>query len=151
MRIIKFRGKRVDNGEWVEGYYRMKFWMCGEGVEEAAMIQFLDGSREYEVHPETVGQFTGLTDNDGVKIWEGDVVKIDDNHPLEYAVGSASSDNISHHKVYWDNERAMFWDTRLEDGDSLAGYCDGDITFLVEGKVIGNIHDNPELLKGGKQ
>jgi len=72
MREIKFRGKRVDNGEWVYGYYIV-----------AGGIPFIStfGVREpIAVIPETVGQYTGLKDKNGVEICEGDRVSLDLNN-----------------------------------------------------------------------
>ena len=136
MREILFRGKRLHDNKWIYG----NFVSDCEGNPHIIEPRFFceDGHHlQYEdntdtpvfIIPETVGQFTGLTDKNGVKIFEGDIVKcVSDG---ERAV------------ISWLKYFACF-------GLSFDGWCCGfdDYDFSPNDfKVIGNIHDNPELLQ----
>lgn len=132
MREILFRAKREDNGEWVYGYYvRMpdaagsahRMYVPAENPDESNNVFYIDF--------ETVGQFTGLTDKNDVKIFEGDIIQTDD--PDEEPA-----------KVFYDEEETEFA-VIIDNGYYGLGsnFNETDLT------VIGNIHDNPELLWGG--
>jgi uncharacterized phage protein (TIGR01671 family) len=133
MREILFRGKRVDNGEWVYGnlitddddVYILPQKNLSKGIDIGGWI---DGVQSYEVNPETVGQYTGLKDLHGTRIFEADIVKVYDIYCNETVVGVVEFCDGSFHiydKDFTSYDRWM--------------YC------KVE--VIGNIHDNPELLE----
>lgn len=131
MREILFKGKRVDNGEWIEGQLlhfkasvgAYKFALIVESCEWDNSNEWFNLGKRAKVIPETVGQWTGLTDKNGKKIFEGDIVD--------------SGDAIC--TVIYDNEITGFWP------ESSRGY---ELFYdFRECEVIGNIHDNPELLE----
>lgn len=137
MREILFRGKRKDNREWIEGgiYYQKS-----DDVKEEA-IYIIGGSLNdvgsaYEVIPETVGQYTGLTDKNGKRIFEGDIVKHHNQNPIkEFSIDIGS--------VFYYSKTCRFLRTSKLFPDECL-----EINSICEYEVIGNIHDNPELLKG---
>ncbi len=131
-REILFRGKRADNGEWVYGS-SLKEKAC-DGVQHIIVTE----NGEYHlINPKTRGQYTGLTDRNGVRIFEGDI--IDYKNP----------DGIDKYIVTWDNEYSRFAAAAIWFGETK---IIGDFVFYSQSKctVIGNIHDNPELMKGEK-
>lgn len=127
MHEILFRGKRVDNGEWVEGYYapigEYHYILTGR----LALVPYL-GFEHFLVNPETVGRFSGLTDRNGVKIFEGDIVHV-----------KARSCCFTGYVIYWPEEARYACKTK-----SGIRYA---ICARLEFEVIGNIYDNPELLE----
>jgi len=137
MRTIKFRGKA--HGRWIYGGL-----VYSDNIEPA--IYFEVGNKVYKridwayVDPATVGQFTGMLDKNGKEIYEGDIIKIVEKFDDE--------------NVYTSNGVVCFEEGiyEVQNGKHFAylGWLmhNDDITKL---EVIGNIHDNPELLKGGKQ
>ena len=135
MREIIFRGKRIDNGEWVDGFYTRvaDVHYILSGIFDS-LINGIINTRGYKVIPETVCQFTGLYDKNGRKIFEGDIVLFADFF----------TDEIHRGVVYW-CDLAFWFDCTETEGDegiySLA-YISANIL-----EVIGNTYDNPELLE----
>jgi uncharacterized phage protein (TIGR01671 family) len=127
MREILFRGKREYNGEWVRG--SLILWNGGDAEICITSSEEHEEQSKALVYPETVGQFTGLTDKNGKKIFEGDIVQ---------AERIGNSDNWTGYVVFWNGCFAL---KGLKDGNVPA------IDLFKNYKVIGNIHDNPELLK----
>lgn len=130
MREFLFRGKRTDNGEWVYGDLEQipsQKW-CG--------ISLQNSSKDvYTVDPNTVGQYTGLTDKNGKKIFEGDILLTDLSNPYSVVVfknGCFMQKLEDSGEVFYD----IFYPTENE-----------DTSVYPYNIVCGNIYDNPELLK----
>ena len=145
MREILFRGKTSD-GEWVEGFYSAEEYNPYIGkIEYIPRIQIIGKCVSLGVIPETVGQYTGLTDKNGVKIFEGDIVK-----GIEYSVERIGV-------IVWIDEIASFGVRYFKKQDPTACENSSILRCTSMGKtdefaaeIIGNIHDNPGLLEGGE-
>ncbi len=129
IREILFRGKRKDSGEWVYGFFWKDIWGDGESC------YILYDGENYPVDPATRGQYTGLTDKNGVKIFEGDIVRTLETDiygeqrcfPVVYVKGA-----------FWLYDKYLLDNQGL---DFLAPYCKEAF------EVKGNVYDNPELLE----
>lgn len=120
-----FRGKRIDNGEWIQGDL-VQFPVHGI----VRIVEQEPSYKDAEVDLDTVGQYTGLTDKNGNEIFEGDIVK--------FPHGTKSMNG----KIEYIEEDCIYYLT----------YKTGRVPFGVffngfELEIIGNIHDNPELLE----
>lgn len=126
-----FRGKRLDNREWVEGNLLFdhvlgiteiagfEYWTSETGIERGGFCELVD--------PDTVGECTSMCDKDGKLIFEGDILK-----------GMRGL-----HRVYYDTSLACFEWAKINGNweESFSGFAD-------EYEIIGNAHDNPELMEG---
>ena len=131
-----FRGKRIDNGEWVEGYLSYPF--CTKKGNESYYFYAKDSLGFFcrcVVDASTICQCTGLKDKNGKLIWENDVVAYWDTYSTES--GYAEANCIG--KVVWDDETISFQVTNRLSAESYE--------VLDECSVIGNKFDNPELLE----
>lgn len=127
MREYKFRGKRIDNGEWVYGYYFIKERDIEDGIiwRDIPQIQqrYGDHFQYFDVDLATVGQYTGLKDKNGKEIYEGDVVRLFGG---EYCQGYYEHDQTIVVKSAYDI-------VAMEESENV--------------QLLGNRWDNPELLK----
>ena len=134
-----FRGKRKDNDEWVEG----DLMQWSDGTVRICVEDGDDAKMTRTVIPETVGQCTGLKDKNGKLIFEGDVVKSDGYIfivKFGKCGGVANNENYGYMGFYFDG----FDDIT---NDALRMGLRNDICYFTDIEVIGNIHDNPELLE----
>lgn len=144
MREILFKAKRIDNGEWIEGYLfdngfdgkEKKYFIGGLIIEKyngtACDEWDITGIDFCEIDPETLCQFTGLCDKNGKRIWENDVVWL-------------VCDGKEHiYQIVWDNSELDFKATK---GEENYGTHYEYLLCCEEIEVIGNIFDNPELLQ----
>lgn len=142
MRPIKFRGKRLDNGEWVVGalfhiaggsliYFGSDTDTTEPDIERSNPIAVeLFKGEVAVVDPETLGQFTGLHDKNGKEIYEGDIIEITDPNTNEKYIST----------VIW--SRKGCYAAKIENnGNITLGYVDKSLI-----RIIGNIYDNPELI-----
>lgn len=131
MRTIKFRGKDIETGKWVDGDLIQRM-----GYMPSIMFPYKSNGKihygECAVNRETVGQLTGLIDKNGNEIYEGDILA-NENQPNKFI-------------VEWNRHLAQFQGTWNNMHITAADIYS---MVLLDYKVVGNIHDNPELLKGG--
>ena len=154
MREIKFRGKCLDNGEWVSG-----FVLFSQDKSEAVIAKLTATESVCEnVDPATVGQFTGLHDKNGKEIYEGDVLHIKQYENNGYRIFGAdisfpncfTIDECKGELLREGNALVYFTEGCMCVGGMFISALFGDMRYsfpLFEFEIIGNIHDNPELIK----
>lgn len=144
MREILFRGKSKDTGEWVYGNYMYNLrynthmilhyeCACQNGTKPLPTDYSLC---DCDVDPETVCQYTGLTDKNGRNIFEGDIIEV--------CTFGFNSERFITEVIY---EKCAF---RLKNGRNMFYHGQSDFTRVDDAKVAGNVFDNPELLEGGE-
>ena len=133
MRKIKFRAKRSDDGKWVFGDLTHEYRITRD--KDIPCIRVA----RYNIDESSIGQFTGITDKNGKDIYEGDVI-------------GCHNPNIKH-LIFYNEKQGRFM--AALDGDienDFVGVCGlDDSRWIGSKKVIGNVYDNPELLKGGSE
>ena len=133
MREILFKGKRIDNDEWIDGYYQKRHDFLGN---EEHLIFYADGHTVWdhaEVSSGTICQFTGLCDKNGNKIWENDILMahLDEFYP----------EDTTCETVEWGFAGFVVHEANSTDREYL------DKFDLENYEVVGNIFDNPDLLQ----
>lgn len=133
-REILFRGKDADHLAWREGLPVRST----EPPYRICAISLPGKQTLVQINPETLGQFTGLTNKNGVKIFEGDIVRYDDSSYNAYCTPKTGV-------IVWGK---FGWMLKYTEYDSVCYYSVGsDDFFEAKSEIIGNIHDNPELLE----
>lgn len=151
MRTIRFRGKRLDNGEWVYGY------LCENGYGEICIQEkvrkVIDGftvlNRLYIINTNTIGQYTGLDDVNGKEIYEGDILLRKCLNP-----DSCTNERIEYKSQVYFSTTTNPSGWRIKNSTKTGGWStplSWSKLYNNQAVVIGNIYDNPELLKGGKK
>ena len=138
-REIKFRGKSIGTGEWLYGY------LFNFGNRDplnipcicACIPTWKDALNIYQVHSDTIGQYTGLTDKNGKEIYEGDIIYQEAMFLGVVCISARYGISIQKESSTWSLRNFVF--------DS-----DFDTGMFPDIEVRGNLHDNPELIKGGQ-
>ena len=137
MREFLFRGKRVDTGRWIEG--SLWYYLGVPKILSAANVV------GYDVHPDSVGQFVGLTDKNGKKIFEWDVIKFHKFRGEPDWVGVIS---YEHSQYVVTGRMPVAYEKRIGEEPF---YCPFEVSLSGIDKdtirVIGNTHDTPELVR----
>ena len=159
MREILFRGKAINrikgrqyrtkykNGDWVYGLIEKLYDDYFPNIP--ATMRNTDGVSDIDIDYNTIGQYTGLTDKNGNKIFEGDIVKAEDGDYI-FVVKFGKCGGVSNAEDF--GYMGFFVDGFDEITKECIKYgLRKDICFFTDIQVIGNIHDNPDLLKGGDE
>lgn len=151
MREILFKAKRIDNGEWVEGYYAERNGKTFIGIDISIYGDIFEVFctpviRWFEVDPKTLCQFTGLCDKNGKKIWESDIISYQrDNDDCPFPNKDTKK---RFGKVFYQGFRSTF---AIGMGKNGSRSINDDLWKYVQNgnrvEVIGNQFDNPELLQ----
>ncbi|MCM1301353.1 MAG: YopX family protein [Bacteroides cellulosilyticus] len=140
MREVKFRGKSLEDGRWLYGdlYHTGDLTCICDWTIRPHTVE------NFAVDPATVGQYTGLKDKNGREIYEGDILLLSDKK-------SHSEDVVVEHGLYgwtfYNPQTATFY----PDGSHTYAAVENCRFMFGTGIIVGNIHDNPELLKGGER
>ena len=161
MREILFKAKRLDNGEWVEGYYlniaKINHFICTGKIKLDGALKGIIAPEMYEIDPDTLCQYTGITDKSGQKIWENDVLRgHGDEKDLSKAVfGGFYVIDVETLEIV---DSVVGWHTEVIETDEISKCEPFNLPMPLtefyinrsEYEVIGNIFDDPELVGGAE-
>ncbi|MFR4439043.1 MAG: YopX family protein [Hungatella sp.] len=161
MREILFKAKRLDNGEWVEGYYlniaKINHFICTGKIKLDGALKGIIAPEMYEIDPDTLCQYTGITDKSGQKIWENDVLRgHGDEKDLSKAVfGGFYVIDVETIEIV---DSVVGWHTEVIETDEISKCEPFNLPMPLtefyinrsEYEVIGNIFDDPELVGGAE-
>jgi uncharacterized phage protein (TIGR01671 family) len=154
MREILFKAKRIDSGEWVEGYYQKRYYFLGN---EEHLIFHADSYKvwEYaEIDPETLCRFTGFCDKNGKKIWKNDILMCHGN-PEDLAKAAFGEFGVRNIETGTIVDKVIGWHYEIIPTDTISR-CEPFCWSMpltkyyidrCEMEVVGNIFDNKELLQ----
>lgn len=148
-REILFRGKSIGTGEWLYGYLFNYGLTAPTNVPCICVCvpkSWKEAYNLYTVNPESIGQYTGLKDKNGVKIFEGDIIKTPRGSIGEVVFGRAEEEctHMEHRRKITDVYTTYGWVFKRADGFTIA--IDDEI---LQGELIGNVTDSSEMVKGG--
>lgn len=171
-REILFRGKSIDTGKWLYGHlfnYGLTAPTNVPCISVCVPASWEEAYNLYAVHPDTIGQYTGLKDTKGNKIFEGDILRVSEYENIlirEFNDDPNRFDMFTLDEIKGDLQQSytspVIWEEGtfcistngdwLHHNDMFLAVLFGDMersSPIFDFEVIGNIHDNPELLKGG--
>lgn len=142
-REILFKAKRKDNGEWVEGYYlniaKINHFICTGKIKLDGALKGIIAPEMYAIDPDTICQYTGLTDKNGQKIWENDIISIS-----AYSYYEPEDDYFG---VVTYCEKDVCWCLKNREESSEEVICECFGSYTTEIINHGNIFDNADLLE----
>lgn len=147
MREVKFRGFNRKNSEWIYGFY-----LQNRGAHFVCPDEFANGKSwdDYEIDPDTLGQFTGLQDKNGTDVYEGDIISNSWCFKKKSVVRFGKYQHLNAQREYENGDLGFYmyhldeFKRKVERNDIQFFFCNED-----KGEVIGNIYQNKELLENG--